>query len=272
MSIIIGLVIGLVLGLTGAGGSVFAVPLLIIGLQLAPQQAIGISLGAVAASALFGLLLRLRNNTVQWMPALIYSAIGALLAPLGNYLNQFISSTLLLGSFSAMVILVAARMWYSSNQQPQNAQVVRAGNVTSEEDTNALCRFPTEQKWKISPRCFSAMSLGAVITGLLSGFFGVGGGFLIVPTLLMLTSMSIQQAVSTSLVVISLISTSGFISYLINAADFNFLLLGEITLGGVAGMAVGFLISRKVAGPALQKLFAVLMLVMAIVTLATLNL
>ena len=81
MAIIVGCIIGLVLGLTGAGGSIFAVPLLIILLSLPAQQAIGLSLGAVALSSLLGVFTKIKSGDIQWLPAMVYSVIGSLVAP-----------------------------------------------------------------------------------------------------------------------------------------------------------------------------------------------
>ena len=87
---LVGTVIGLVLGLTGAGGSVLAVPLLMILLSLPMQKAAGLALGAVASSALFGVVTRARDPDVRWLPALTFAAFGVVTAPVGVFINQYI--------------------------------------------------------------------------------------------------------------------------------------------------------------------------------------
>ena len=88
--LITGLMVGLVLGLTGAGGSVFAVPMFILFLQLPAQQAMGLSLAVVSVSAFYGTLLRLKSHEIQWLPAAVYALIGAVTAPVGSKVNQLI--------------------------------------------------------------------------------------------------------------------------------------------------------------------------------------
>ena len=267
MALIVGVVIGLVLGLTGAGGSVFAVPLLIVLLGLPAQQAIGLSLGAVAISALFGSLSRLKGGDIQWLPAMVYAVVGGLVAPLGNWSNRQIDESVLMIAFSVLVLVIASRMWIQANRHPQDAMIVRAGQQESIEQAGAICRFNHFETFQIGLPCVLGITVGASVTGLLSRLFGVGGGFLIVPTLLFLTGITIRQAVVTSLVIIAIVSGSGFVSYLLTGEHLNTSLLLLIASGGVVGMVLGIVISRYIAGPGLQKLFSVLMLVMAILTL-----
>ena len=269
MALIIGIFIGLVLGLTGAGGSVFAVPLLIWILDLSAQQAIGISLGAVAVGAFFGAFTRFRSGEIQWLPALVYASIGSAIAPIGSWINRHSDGVYLMTGFSFLVLIIAARMWKQANQHPQETVIVRAGNIDSVTENSAICRVNNGEKFKIGLPCILGVSGGAVLTGLLSGLFGVGGGFLIVPTLLFLTGISIQQAVATSLVVIAAISSVGFFSFIMAGSIVNFSMLGQVAMGGVIGMAIGTFVSRYVAGPVLQKMFASLMLVMAILMIFT---
>ncbi len=269
MEYLVGLLTGLVLGLTGAGGSVFAVPLLVYLVHLTPQEAVGVSLGAVSFSALFGVLTRLRSRQIAWLPALVYAVLGAACSPLGVHLNQRANPRLLMVIFSLLVLLIAARMWYQAVHTPQQTRTLRSSLPERGAAHGALCRMNQGAAFKIGLPCVAGMALGAVLTGLLSGLFGVGGGFLIVPTLLFLTGISIQQAVATSLVVISLVSLSGFTSFMLAGSPVELALLGRVSIAGVVGMAAGVIGSRHLAGPLLQKIFAALMLSMALLTLFT---
>lgn len=267
IEMIVGIMVGFVLGLTGAGGSVFAVPLFIFVLGFPPSQAIGLSLGAVAIASLLGTATRIRSGNIAWLPALVYAAIGAVFAPMGQWANQAIDPQLLMVLFGVLVVIIALRMWQQASKKPETASVVRASRSESLDHDPAVCRVNQRKPFAIGIPCVLGVSGGAIVTGLLSGLFGVGGGFLIVPTLLYLTGISIQQAVATSLVVIAAISSAGFVSYLVgdNVVPINTFSL--VALGCGAGIAIGTLLSKKMAGPLLQKSFSVMMLITAAITL-----
>jgi len=267
LAVLVGVVIGLVLGLTGAGGSVFAVPLLIWVVGLEPSQAVGISLGAVAAGALFGVLSRLRSKEIQWLPAAVYAVLGSAATPAGLWLNQRIDNQYLMIGFGVLVLIIAVRLWRQAVAQPDETREVRANVAGSDENASAVCRMINNQPFKIGLPCIAGMSGGAVITGLLSGLFGVGGGFIIVPTLLFLTGIGIRQAVATSLVVISAVGITGFAGFLLSGGSPGTQILLQVASGSVAGMIAGILLSKRLSGPVLQKTFAVLMLLMAVGTL-----
>lgn len=267
MVLVVGLIIGIVLGLTGAGGSVFAVPLLVNLLDMPIQQAIGLSLGAVAVSATFGVFLKLRSGHIEWMPAAVFAGLGSIGAPAGNWLNRQLDETTLLIGFSLLVVFVAARMWKQASIRPEETHVVRAGINNTDEGDGPICVMNHGKKFQIGLPCVMGMSVGALATGILSGLFGVGGGFLIVPILLALTKISIQKAVATSLVVIAVISSFGFGSFILYGNAVSTDLLGLLALGGIAGMSIGIIASKKIAGPSLQKVFSALMIAILIVTL-----
>jgi uncharacterized protein len=267
--ILVGVIVGLVLGLTGAGGSVFAVPLLVLLLGLPADQAIGVSLGAVCISAAFGVLLRLRSQQVQWLPAIVFIVFGAAFAPLGSYLGQLVPEVLLLSGFSLLVLVIALRMWREATKSPELTRSVRARtNKDVVFDQQAQCGEQNLSMQHFRFYCFVRIALAAVITGVLSGLFGVGGGFLIVPALMGLLNVGIEKAVSTSLVVIVGISLSGFVSFMQIGAGVDLAILRDVAIGGGVGMLIGAFASRKLSGPLLQKIFAVAMVVLASTSLA----
>lgn len=265
MLLLIGLFIGLILGLTGAGGSVFAVPLLLFaGMTMA--DATGISLGAVAATTLYASLRNAvsRNQTpVLWRPGLILAISGALTAPLGKWLGMQISELWLISSFSLLAAIIALRMWINAQTNPASALVVRAGNFANTPSPEHLCNLNPTGQFELRPRCVSGLLIGGLVVGVLSGLFGVGGGFLIVPLLLALSAVSMAQAVSTSLLIIALISSSGFISHLLLSETQHWQWLILVTAGGVIGMMIGQAVSHKIANVLLQKIFAVSLLIVS---------
>jgi uncharacterized membrane protein YfcA len=150
---------------------------------------------------------------------------------------------------------------------PRCRQVVRAGNYADTPDPDLLCKLSTSGQFQLRPRCLSGLIIGGALVGLLSGLFGVGGGFLIVPLLLILSPISMAHAVSTSLLIIAVISSSGFISHLALSTSNDWQLLGLAASGGVLGMIIGQAISHKITGARLQQIFAVSLLIVSLVTL-----
>ena len=270
LTLMIGTAVGLVLGLTGAGGSLFAVPLLMLGLGLGATEATGLALGAVASSALWGVFQRLNRKEVVWLPALVLAAGGGLMAPLGRWLAGMTAEIWLLVGFSLLVLVVAASMWRQAQREPDRVRVTRAtgrsGSVV--ENGAALCQFSASGRLELGLRCLGGIVMGGLIAGLLSGLFGVGGGFVIVPLLILATGLSMTQAVATSLVVIAIIGSVGFASHLWLGSHVDLDLLALLATGGVAGMVLGSALARRLAGPNLQKLFVVLMLLLTAASLA----
>jgi uncharacterized membrane protein YfcA len=116
----------------------------------------------------------------------------------------------------------------------------------------------------LSSRCAALLLVVGVMTGVLSGLFGVGGGFVIVPALVMFSGMSIHRAVGTSLMVIALVSVSGIAAEIWSGHEIAPLVTGLFVLGGVAGLFAGQRIGRRLSGPALQKVFAVAIFAVAV--------
>jgi uncharacterized membrane protein YfcA len=267
ISLLIGLLIGAVLGLTGAGGSIFAVPLLILLLDLPINDAIGIALGAVAVSALIGTISNWQAKYILWIPALALGGGGVLIAPLGKYLGNQVPGLFLLLGFSILSFTIAIIMWRQAHISPERSRVVRS-HIGSEPDyIQPICRFSDTETFKLTSKCFTALLSAGLVVGLLSGLFGVGGGFLIVPVLLFITQVSMRQAVATSLLIITLISTTGFSSFVASSSAVDWPLLAQVCTGGLLGMLGGHLVADKIAGPQLQRVFAISLVITTLITL-----
>jgi uncharacterized protein len=273
MLIIIGLLIGLILGLTGAGGSVFAVPLLLLFARLPMTDATGIALGAVAASTIFGStrnFFRKESTSILWKPGVILALTGAAFAPIGKWsglkISEIFSEQWLIAAFSALAIIIATRLWLSANKNPEAARIVRAGNFAQLPSPDALCNLSRTGQFELKPRCVGGLLIGGIVVGLLSGLFGVGGGFLIVPLLLALSAVSMAQAVSTSIFIIAVISSSGFISYLWMSNSDSWELSGMVAIGGILGMIIGQAVSLKIANAVLQKIFSISLILVVIIS------
>ncbi|MCO6042318.1 sulfite exporter TauE/SafE family protein [Aeoliella sp. ICT_H6.2] len=249
IAIVGGIAIGFALGLTGGGGGIFAVPLLVYGLKLPAREAVGVSLAAVGTTALLGALGRLHQGQADLRTGLIFALAGMIGAPLGSRLSALLPESMLLVLFSGLMLVVAVRMWNASRRNLANAQFV--------------CQRDESGRPTLGPRCIALLSALGLSTGVLSGMFGVGGGFVIVPALVLLGGLSIHVAVATSLLVIFLISISGVTSYVLGGGSISWALTGLFTLGGVVGMQFGSRLSARVSGPVLQRVFAAAMVAVA---------
>lgn len=261
LALLVGLVIGLVLGLTGAGGSVLALPLLMQGLGLPPATAAGLSLGAVALAAALGVLLRLGRGQIVWPAAVMVGAAGAIAAPAGQWLARQWSATTLMIAFTVLVAVIAVRMWRQATLQPEATRVVRAGSQLAVEASSAACSLSESGMLEWRWPCALRLAGVGLVTGLLSGLFGVGGGFVIVPALVLLTGLPMVQAVATSLAIITAVSFTGFFASLL--AQALPATAAPVMGGSVAGMLLGTALAPRLAGPALQRLFVIVMVALA---------
>lgn len=265
MSIVFGIVVGLALGLTGGGGSIFAVPLLIYGLGVAPKSAVAVSLGAVAVTAAVGAAQSWRDGVIEMRAALIFAVTSMAAAPLGIYLGGYVSQAVIVVLFAVLMLVVAGRMGLKARQPGSDSSVVRAR--TSNEaynDPGTVCHYSPDGRLRMTAPCSAALLAAGVVVGVLSGFLGVGGGFLIVPALMLITEMGIHRAVATSLLVITLTGLSGLGSAFVSGREIDWALTGLFIVGGILGMFGGRVLARYLAGRTLQVVFAVAMVGVAV--------
>jgi len=258
LGLIFGAVVGLSLGLTGGGGAIFAVPLLVYGLQVPPREAVSVSLAAVGATSLVGFLHRWKLGQVELKTGLIFALAGMLGAPLGTWIAGFVPDLILLLLFAGVMVVVAVRLW-------QQAATVRTEVVcVPSEDQGPTCRRDALGHLILNSRCAALLLLVGVVTGILSGLFGVGGGFVIVPALILFSGMPIHSAVGTSLMVIALISISGISSQIWAGRTIPWELTSLFVAGGIGGLFAGQSLGKHLSGPRLQKVFVVAILMVAV--------
>ncbi len=248
LSVLFGACVGFALGLTGGGGSLLAVPLLVYGLSISPRDAFGISLAAVGATALIGVIPRIRDHRVEVGTGIWFAVAGMMGAPLGTWAAAHISEPALLIMFSLLMLVVAVRMWRQSS--------VSAHSLEGTVRRAPACQRTSEGHLRLTSRCAMVLALVGLATGFLSGMFGVGGGFVIVPALVLFSGMSIHRAVATSLLVIVLVSISGVASQLTAGRHIPLELTSLFVLGGVLGLTLGGRAARRLSGPMLQRVFA----------------
>ena len=246
----LGVLVGLILALTGAGGSIIAVPLLIFGMGWTITQASPVALLAVACSAAVGTFLGLRAGIVRYRAAALMAACGLPLTPLGLYVAHRVPVAPLTLAFAALLAWIAVRLFRQASAQ-------LAGTAESGDGESAApCMIdPRTGRFRWTGNCGRALSMAGLGTGFLSGLLGVGGGFLIVPALKRVTDLPMNSIVATSMMVITLVSTGAVI---VAAAAGH--LPGEsgaaFAAGAIGGLLGGRLVARRLAGPRLQQGFA----------------
>jgi uncharacterized protein len=259
LSLILGTIVGFSLGLTGGGGAIFAVPLLVYGVALDPRQAVGVSLITVAGTALVGFVQRMRAGQIEFPIGLLFAVAGMLTTPFGVWLSRQLPEALLLVTFGLLMLVIAARMWLSA-QRPEPAAVC----VPVADNAGPVCRRDPQGELKLTSRCallLAAVGLGA---GVLAGLFGVGGGFIIVPALVTFGGMGMQRAIGTSLLIIMLISAMGIATQFASGGTVPTFVTLSFLLGSVAGLFAGTALSRRIAGPLLQQVFAAAIVVVGV--------
>jgi len=261
-AVISGCLVGLSMGLTGGGGAILAVPLLVYWLGEDPQVAVVISLATVAGTAIIGTAERARLKQVEFPTGLLFAAAGMLTAPLGSWLGEHLPPQLLLVSFAVLMLLIAARMWWRADQA-----IPPPAEACGPEDGPSCSRDP-EGKLRLTSRCAMLLATIGLTVGLLSGLFGVGGGFLIVPALVTFASMGLSRAVGTSLLVMSLVGLAGVAGHLLQGREVPW----EVTLlfvaGSVPGLFIGSALTRKLPRALLSKIFAAMILAVAVFVIA----
>ncbi len=221
-AVISGVLVGLVLGLLGGGGSILAVPLLLyfVGVK-DPHMAIGTSAVAVSASAVINLILHARRGTIKWPCAIAFAVSGSLGALVGAAFGKAVDGQKLLLAFAIAMFGVGISMLL---RKPE------AGDIDV----------------RISPRLAARLIPTGFITGMASGFFGIGGGFLIVPGLIGATNMIMLNAVGSSLVAVTAFGAATAASY-----AFSDLVLWDVAglfvLGGFLGSLIGQRLSAAIA-------------------------
>ncbi len=260
LSLIFGAVVGLSLGLTGGGGAIFAVPLLVYGLGVDAREAIAISLTAVGATSLVGFMHRWKLGQVEIRTGLLFAFAGMLGAPIGTWIAGLLPESVLMLSFAGLMVIVAVRLW----QQASRSSIPVPACPIPEQLDAPSCQRDAAGVLILTSRCARLLIIVGVLTGVLSGVFGVGGGFVIVPALVLFSGMSIHLAVGTSLMVIALVSVSGVASQLWAGRSVEPVVTALFVVGGIAGLFAGQQIGKRLSGPTLQKVFVVAILAVAV--------
>jgi uncharacterized protein len=241
--IIYGFVVGLSLGLSGGGGSILAVPLLVYGAGVPVHQALIISLIVVGTSAFVGALQRIKKSEVDFRAALVMILTSFIFAPCGAIISQRLPGRLIMIGFATLMFVVGVSMWIKAVREESNIK------------KEAHAKHPL------------VLICGGAITSFLNGLFGVGGGFLIVPTLVFAASLNIKRAMATSLLVIACISLVSTLTHFLNEKSLELSTTTFFLIGGVVGVTAGVRVAKNIKDHHLHKGFSIMIILIGILVL-----
>ncbi len=229
--------IGVSLGLVGGGGSVIAVPVLVYVLGVDPYQAIGMSLAVVGMASFIGMLAHARKGSVDGKTGVVFGSAGTCGAFAGSHLTYLVAPTTLMSLFAGLMIVISCLMLF---HRPQAEQV----------------------KEHLPIRLVNAIGIGLAV-GTLTGFLGVGGGFLIVPALVVFCRLAMKEAVGTSLLIIAINCTAGLLGHW-QHGGFDMRLALLVTAVAAVGTLVGTRLAENASPVRLRHSFAVVALGVAV--------
>jgi uncharacterized protein len=255
ITLLLGSLVGVILGLTGAGGSIIAVPLLVLGLHLSSSQAAPIALLAVALSATAGASMGLKIGQVRYRAAALIAMSGIIVAPLGIWCASKIPN-------APMTLLFCGVLAYVSIQMLRQIYAKHAIHSEQELILDALpCKIKNSRiSW--NARCAQRLAYSGALTGFLSGLLGVGGGFVVVPALKKYSNIDMQQILPSSLSVIALISCAGILTSMW-LGHMPWSIAAPFAGGALLGMLLARRVARHLSSQYLQSLFAIFALLVA---------
>jgi uncharacterized membrane protein YfcA len=245
-----GLVIGLTLGALGGGGSILTIPALVYVIGQDARAATTSSLVIIGISSVVAAMGHARSRRVQWGTGLAFGAVGIAAGVAGTVVNRRIDPDVLLLAFAAVILVAAAGMLGRSGPvDPPAGGLAEPGTARP-----GRARID----WRRGGKILAAGS----VAGFMTGLFGVGGGFVIVPALTLALGLSMPQAVGTSLLVIA-VNSAAALAARVGTAEFDWAVIVPFTLATIAGSLAGKTIADRVSARALTRAFAVLLIAVA---------
>lgn len=251
--LLVGAVVGLVVGALGGGGGVLTVPILVYLLDQDPHVAATSSLVIVGLTSLTALIPHARAGNVRWRAGTAFSLLAAVGTVAGAALSQLVSGAALMAGFAVLLLVVATLM------------LARARRPGEESTRAAAARSPARTAapgWRRAGQILFWASL----VGVLTGFFGVGGGFAVVPALTLALGFGMREAVGTSLLVIVVNSAIGLVARLGTHPDVDWVLVGAFTAASIVAGQVGARLSARVRPRTLSLAFGLLLAAVAVAT------
>ena len=252
----LGVFVGILMGLTGAGGGILSVPLLVFAFHMPISEAGPIALTAIALSAGIGAIIGLNEKVLRYKAAMFMALFGLILSPLGLWVAQRAPNTPLLLIFSGILIYVASKMFIQATQTiaGKAPKLIKPPPCQLDMSIGKLI-------WTVP--CARSLMLAGACAGFLSGLLGVGGGFIIVPSLKKFTDLPMKAIVATSLGVLAIVSAGGAaISLLSGTLDFT--IAAPFAIGSLAGLLIGKVLEKNISGPRVQQIFSVFTFLVAL--------
>ncbi len=226
LAVLSGGLIGFTLGLIGGGGSILATPMLLYIVGLRPHEAIGTGALAVSMNAFANLASHARAGNVRWPSAILFACVGVVGAAIGSSIGKAVDGRRLLFLFGILMIVVGVVMLRRGQRTKPAASVHTDGRQR--------------------PFTFVLVAGAALTVGMLSGFFGIGGGFLIVPGLLFSTGMPMISAIGSSLLSVGSFGLTTAVNYAVSGLV-DWLVAAEYIAGGILGGLVGMRLAVRLA-------------------------
>lgn len=252
----LGFLIGISLGALGGGGSILAVPALVFAAGQSPKHATTTSLVLVAITAIFGIVPHWKAGRVRFVPGVVFGLAGVGGSLIGSHWNKAINADVLLLAFSGLMFVAAGGMWRRLHKpMPRATQSV--GAAVNPVVAGSALHLDGATLLKV-------VGAGTVV-GLLTGFFGVGGGFVIVPALVLALGFSMPEAVGTSLLVITINSAVALTTRLQpGAIEWGTVI--PFTIASLVGVVVGSRLASTRESSSLQRWFVGLLVLVAAYT------
>lgn len=255
ISVLLGTIIGLVLAVTGAGGASLAIPLLVLFFNITVIEAAPIALLTAFLATSVGAIQGLVLGTVRYKTALVIASVGILIAPMGVKVAQYASNQALSLTLCCVLFYIGIQTWYSAKKLAVN-------NIEKQEPACALNPVTSRVFWTAS--CTKKLTITGGITGFLSGFLGVGGGFIIVPSLRKVSNFNHQTITATTLAAVSLIAFSGLVSHM-HAKAVHWNIAAPLSISAASVMIfVSAIVNHRIPEQVSKKCFAIVCLTAAI--------
>lgn len=275
--LLVGLGVGIVVGALGAGGGILSVPILIYVLGQDPHNATAESLVIVGVTAAVNLIQRALKNPqqIRWGEGISFAAIGVIGTVAGSLLNPLVPQAWLLTTFAALLLAVGLLMLRKA-RQTRHREAAEATRVSQPDEpvvdhpepdtTHATGPQPGLRGLLSDPRQLMVLVAAASVTGFLTGFFGVGGGFAVVPALTLALGFSMRHATGTSLLVMVITTAVALLARIGQPVEINWLLVGLFTLGSMVGGLLGGPLAQRARPSTLTIVFGGLLFTVAVWT------